>query len=235
MKKNKSVIISQNTPYEIKHSLKDMAYNVFEGAVLPDVDKPVADHIDMQLVKCSNNGYLCAPNVYDHYKPIFDESGYTLIKGYNNPVGKYPSDIRYNIAVTGKYALHNFKYSDPSFTENADYININVNQGYTKCNVCVVGESAIITSDEGIANALLNQSIDVLLIKSGYINLSGYSYGFIGGCTGLIEKDLLAFAGEASTHPDYELIKFFCKNHGVEIVSLSNGELVDIGTITALG
>lgn len=235
MKKNKTVIISMYAPFEIKHSLKAMGYSVFDGAVLPDVDMSVANHIDMQLVRYSDSAYLCAPSVYDHYKPLFDSGGYTLIKGYNNPAGKYPSDIRYNVAVTGKYALHNFKYTDVSFSENTKYININVNQGYTKCNVCIVGESAVITSDKGIANTLLNYPIDVLLIESGYINLCGYSYGFIGGCTGLIEKDLLAFAGEASTHPDYMSIKSFCKNHSVDIVSLSKGELVDIGTITPLG
>lgn len=38
-----------------------------------------------------------------------------------------------------------------------------------------------------------NTEIECLLIEKGHINLFEMNYGFIGGCTGLISKDKLAF------------------------------------------
>lgn len=235
MQKNKSVVISAYAPAECRSTLEDLGFSVFDGAVLPSVDSAVAHHIDMQIVKCSDNSYVCAPCVYNHYLPVCSAADVILISGKKDPLGKYPGDIGYNIAVTGKYAIHNFRYTDDVFCQNSGYIPINANQGYTKCNICVVGESAVITSDSGIARSLKKFPVDVLLIRSGYIELPGYSYGFIGGCTGLIGSKLLAFAGDASLHPDYCNIKAFCKNHGVEICSLSKCNLVDVGTIMTVG
>lgn len=57
--------------------------------------------------------------------------------------------------------------------------------------------------------------------------------GFIGGASGLINKNLLCFNGDIKTHPDYENINSFCKNVGVEVYSLNKGMLKDIGSIIA--
>ena len=235
MSKNISVVMSVYAPTETKKFLKNAGYNVFDGAVLSGVDPYVAHHIDMQLVKCADNQYLCAPSVYNHYIDLFEKIGCNLSTGDGEPNGEYPNDIGYNIAVTGKYAFHNFKYTDTAFLNESAYTRINVNQGYSKCNVSVVGKSAIITSDKGIAKACKNNKIDVLLVREGYIKLDGYNHGFIGGCTGLIEKNILAFVGDATTHPDYDSIKSFCLNHGVFTESLGKGDLMDVGTIISLG
>ena len=78
-------------------------------------------------------------------------------------------------------------------------------------------------------------NIEVLAIRPGYIALPGYDYGFIGGCSGLLKKNLLVFNGNISLHPDSDSILSFCKNHGTDVYSLSKGVLTDIGTITPLG
>ena len=57
------------------------------------------------------------------------------------------------------------------------------------------------------------------------------SYGFIGGATGLIAPDMLAVNGDLKTHPDYNNIVDFCKNYHVDIISLKNGSIYDIGSI----
>ena len=235
MQKNKSIIVSRYIPSECIKSLNDMGYTVFQGSLLPNVDKPVAHHIDMQIVKCSDKAYLCAPCVYDHYLDAFENTTIELVKGHENPDDRYPHDVKYNIAITGKYAIHNTSHTDKAFFELSCYSDINVKQGYSKCNICVVSEDAIITSDKGIADTLSKYPIDVLLISEGHILLDGYNHGFIGGCSGLIENNLLAFAGDISIHPDYESIRDFCLNHGVDLVSLYDGDLVDIGTIVSVG
>ena len=142
----------------------------------------------------------------------------------------YPRDIGLNAAVVGDYLICNVKYTDETVLEHADKI-IDVKQGYAKCSVCMVDENSIITSDAGIYSAAKKNNIEVLLISKGHITLDGYNYGFIGGCSGLISKNKLAFTGSIAVHPDYEKIKKFCEGRGVEIVSLSNEKLYDYGSM----
>ena len=132
----------------------------------------------------------------------------------------------------GNLFIHSVNYTDTnllSLLKNKKLIN--VKQGYTKCSTCIVNNHAIITSDISIAKALSLEKIDVLLIPPGDILLPGLNYGFIGGATGLIEDNVLAFYG----HLDYylygkEVLKFLNK-HKVEPVFLRNGKLIDRGSI----
>ena len=107
----------------------------------------------------------------------------------------YPGNIIYNAVCTGKYFLHNLKYTDrelmkaaqewheESFPGKTLHI-ISVPQGYTRCCCLPVDDSSFITSDEGIAKALEDTDAQVLLIQKGHIKLPGFNYGFIGGCAG---------------------------------------------------
>ncbi|WDU82143.1 hypothetical protein PWK10_10295 [Caloramator sp. Dgby_cultured_2] len=42
--------------------------------------------------------------------------------------------------------------------------------------------------------------------------MEGLNFGFIGGATGLIGKDNLAFYGSLDYHPEGDSIKNFCQN-----------------------
>ena len=111
---------------------------------------------------------------------------------------------------------------------------ININQGYAKCNIAVIGKNALITSDKGIYTKALDKGLDALLIKSGFIELKGLSYGFIGGASGMIAPDILAVNGNINTHPDCKNMKAFCRNYGIYITSLNRGKLCDVGSIVPL-
>ncbi len=111
---------------------------------------------------------------------------------------------------------------------------LHTNQSYAKCSTAVVGENAVITADAGICKICGMNDIDVLKISQGDILLDGYAYGFIGGCCGLIDKDTLVFSGNVKLHRDYENIKAFARNYHVELVSLGNEKLYDIGGILPL-
>ena len=60
--------------------------------------------------------------------------------------------------------------------------------------------------------------------------LDGYDYGFIGGACCKISKGVLAFFGNAKAHKCYDDIKAFCKNYNVDLLSLANERLCDIGS-----
>ena len=106
-----------------------------------------------------------------------------------------------------------------------------VSQGYSKCPLCIVDQNSFITEDEGIANTLKRHNINVLKISAGDVRLPGLDYGFLGGASGKISKNLLAFTGDIRQHRDYDKIYDFCAERSVELISLSNEELIDIGSI----
>jgi hypothetical protein len=205
----------------------------------PQVDRPIAGHPDIQL---------CVIEHYIIYQPEIDSSflhtltqalshtRYTLVKGQSLLQHNYPYDCAYNVAYTGKIAFHNTKVTDNSITQilaqlhkGSDPI-IHVNQGYTKCSTCIVDSNAIITSDRSIHNAACNHSIDSLLISPGYVQLPGYTYGFIGGASGLC-SDRIYFTGHLKEHPDYTRIEHFIAAHNKTIVFLSDLPAIDIGSI----
>ena len=73
--------------------------------------------------------------------------------------------------------------------------------------------------------------MDVLLIRKGYIELPGVDYGFIGGSSFKYNRNTLVFTGNIKLHPDYESIKSFAQNHNVELLSLTENTMIDIGSI----
>lgn len=151
----------------------------------------------------------------------------------------YPYNISLNGAHIGDYFISNTKYCCNELLQW--YINngikvIDVNQGYSKCSTAIISHNAIITDDESIYNKCRQYNdIDVLKISKGSVQLNGYDYGFIGGCCFKLDENNLGLFGDVKTHNDYEKIKSFCKNYSVELISLINGDLIDIGgTVTIL-
>ena len=50
----------------------------------------------------------------------------------------------------------------------------------------------------------------------------------------MLNESTLAVNGDIKTHSDCEKILDFCLNHGVSVVSLSKGNIVDIGSVISL-
>lgn len=233
--KKRVLIIDSRADEEAVKTLRKMNYTVIPTLYLDKLYDAIAAHADIQIHYLGNNCFVCAPEAFKHYKKHLP-SGFTLIKGSKTLDAKYPADIPYNAAAVGKTLICNSRSTAieilQTYTCKGRSI-LNVNQGYAKCSICVVTGSAIITSDAGIASAANGNGIDVLKISEGHIELNNMNYGFIGGASGLIEKDVLAFNGELNTHPDGDKIKKFCDNHKVKVVELKSGVLCDIGSIIA--
>ena len=191
-------------------------------------------HPDMFCFKLEKNKWIFYEEIYKTNKNIINKLNLDIIIAENPKLCEYPYDVGLNAAIFGNYLVCNVKYTNKKIIEYAEKTGkniIDVKQGYTKCSVCIVDENSIITSDESIYKKLLQNNINVLLIEKGHINLDGYNYGFIGGCSGFINQNKLAFTGNIRLHPNYENIKNFCDNRGVEIISLSNKKLYDYGSL----
>ncbi|MCD8117342.1 MAG: hypothetical protein LUE21_09570 [Oscillospiraceae bacterium] len=71
--------------------------------------------------------------------------------------------------------------------------------------------------------------MDVLEITPGYIELSGYQYGFIGGASFRLDAHTIAFTGTLDRHPDKMRILSFLAKHSVKPVFLTDRPLFDVG------
>lgn len=169
--------------------------------------------------------YMCKLGVRDSDPIFFGDSSRLR--------GRYPSDIPYNAACTGKFFIHNLRFTDSKLLEAAEksgFTLVNTRQGYSRCSIAVVDENSVITSDEGSAKAMMSHGLDVLLIRKGYISLPHYDYGFIGGCCGRVSDEII-FNGNLSAHPDFNAIEGFILSKGLSLKFFEEYMLEDIGSV----
>jgi hypothetical protein len=154
---------------------------------------------------------------------------------------EYPNDIKLNVCRLGNYIIHNFKYTHKLLYNyiNQCYKTINVEQGYTNCNILNFGNYAI-TSDKGIYNNLIKNNIDCFLVEDLDLDIkllknNQYSTmkGFIGGCSVTIDNTVIFFG---------DLNNFKCKNSiidyitskGYKIKEFKNMDMIDYGSAVIL-
>lgn len=223
---------------KIISSLEALGVELIKAKIHPGVYEAISCHPDIMIHHIGRNRILYAPGTNIELLCSLSSHGFELIKGQTSLSGKYPGDIAYNAARIGNFAFHNLKYTDPVlknelFKEEIELIHIN--QGYAKCSICIVSHNSIITSDVGIARIAEKHGIESFLLEcDNGIVLPGLDYGFIGGSTGLLDKNKLAVAGDFYRLPAADNIEKFVNGKGINIISLSNEKIVDIGSIIPL-
>lgn len=228
-----SIIIDKNADFAIFDELCKRRIKYYKSFDMKMLYHPVNTHPDMQIHFASEKIAFVAPAAYKYYCDILP-AGIKLISGENDPQKVYPGDCAYNIATIGKNAVGNFEFADKKIVEyyyQNNYNFINTKQGYTKCNLCVTGENSAVTEDENLFKVLTAAGINVLKLKAGEISLAGFDYGFIGGASGFIKKNKLAFFGDFSKCSYYNELKNFLKSQNVEFVTLSKIPPTDYGSI----
>lgn len=228
-----AVIIDKNIDVEIIDKLKSLNIKYYKSTNLDFMYEPVNTHPDMQIHFINDTTAVVAPSAYNHYKNVLP-SEVSLIKGYSDPDGAYPGDCAYNIAKLGKRIIGNLSYVDKtikSIYSDLNYKFIDVRQGYTKCNLCIVDSNSVITEDDGLYKTLSDFGIEVLKIPVGKIKLKFFKHGFIGGSSGFIMKDTLGFCGKITEHEYFSHIEKFINKHNIDIIQLSQTELSDYGSI----
>lgn len=225
------VLVDYRTDKVSIAELEKLGMKVYKSTSAKSLYDEVMGHPDMQ-VHFVNNKAICAPEVYDYYKSL-NLADIELICGTSKLKSTYPDDVAYNVCNIGEYViLRPLSVATEIFSEY-HYLKKKIlksKQGYAKCSICVVNDNSAITADNGIYKLLKENNLNVLKIEEGHIELNNMK-GFIGGVSGLINDNTLCFNGDLRTHPDCENINSFCKNVGVDTVSLNKGNLVDIGSI----
>lgn len=225
------IILDRTMPKRIKENISDH-FNIpyIDTFPLTTLPKPLNTHPDIQIHFVSPEIAICAPECFEYYKAAFGKNKYKLLKGSRVPGGTYPKDTAYNIARISDRVYYHARSAEPSIIEyykRAGYKLVCVNQGYTKCSVCIAKdrEAVAVTEDKGIYRALVREGTDALLIESGGVDLRGYDCGFIGGASGLI-CDTLVFTGSLPY-----AVRAFLETRGIEYFEASNGKLTDFGSI----
>lgn len=227
----KNLIVDFRIHNEESEYLISMGYSLLICPPSNLLYEAVCGHPDM-LMHILDHSVIVHKDMDSEFIQKLDSLNYKVYKSNSTLQSSYPYNIILNAICIDNIFVHFLNYTDTnllSLLKNKRIIN--VKQGYTKCSTCIINNHAIITSDSSIAKALSLEKIDVLLLPPGDILLPGLNYGFIGGATGLLCDNVLAFYGHLD-HYLYgkEVLKFLNK-HKVEPVFLRNGKLVDRGSI----
>lgn len=219
--------------------LTSLGYDIIFSDRISAFPKPEQKHADMQILRI-NDAIFMLNECKDLYKKLTKNlSANSIILCRNKAGEKYPKNILLNFlflnnTIYGKMSSMDLSLKEYCMSNKIKMVNIN--QGYARCSTLVLNESAVITADSNIENALRNNGAEVLKITEGNIALKGYNYGFIGGASGKIDDNTVVFFGDITKHTDYSKIKNCCAKHNIEIKILSKNimPLTDIGGIVAV-
>jgi len=193
---------------------------------------PLNYHPDMFCFHLRDNAWIFYGSAYENNRAVLDGLGLDIIAASDPVSGEYPHYVGLNCAEAGRYLVCAAKHANAGILAHAAREKkalIDVKQGYARCSTCIAGD-AIITADRDIYSKFPGNK---LLIRAGHIDLWGYDYGFIGGCSGFFDSKLL-FTGDIGLHPDYEEIRGFCGGIGIELISLSREKLRDYGGLIVI-
>ena len=220
--------------YALNNAFEELSVKVVDTTRNEILEAPVSYHADILANYVSNNTFLTDYRQSELIEFVKSNGGIT--KTIDNIKSPYPNDCLLNFADIGDYIICNKSILTKDIVDllpNKQIID--VKQGYSKCSVCIVKHNTIITDDISIYNAISQyDNIKSLLVEKGSVHIEKYGYGFIGGCCGLVDKDVLLFNGDLSTHTDFDKIKNFLYDNGVKYIDIKGKPLTDIGSIVPI-
>lgn len=206
-----------------------------EGEVLwlnpqPQVYDSIATHPDIFFCQAGNL-LVASPGIPPDWKQQLALNNIPVVYGRENPSEVYPGTARYNAVVTSNMLIHNKIATDPVIVNGTlGLININVSQGYTRCNLLAMNNDHFISSDKGISDALIRTGATVLTVNPKGILLKGQKHGFFGGACGIRDNELFV-CGNLDYYSDGVRVKDFACACGYSVTELYDGLLTDVGGI----
>lgn len=226
-------VMSDKYPCFVKE-IEKLGHTVISSDTVDTFPIPEQKHADMQILLINSDIFIL-----NECTALAEKLPKERLLFCNKKAGnKYPEDILLNFLYLNNTLYGKLSAIDKNLLDYCKENNIrtvNINQGYARCSTLVLNKKAVITSDLSIEKALKKDGVEVLLISSGSIVLDGYDYGFIGGASGKIEENTIAFFGNVTSHPDYKKIENFCENHNISIkIICKDMPLTDIGGIVKI-
>ncbi len=232
-------VIDARMPQTAQNTLISLGYELIPLPICNQISQPVQGHPDLLLFFApeyilTTPGY--AKNAAHALKIISDRLKKPIRLTEKELSPCYPEEAMLCTAAVGNKLFFNRLIAARELQEDKSFEKpLHVKQGYTKCSTVIVNDHALITADPSVKAAAENCGISVCNISPGAVTLPGYSEGFLGGASSffpyLKTPPHLLFCGNLDLHPDAERIKSFCLMEGVEVISLSQDPLYDVGTI----
>ena len=232
-------------PEEAKKNLKKLGNVIFINPTSVTYNS-ISSHPDIFFFQ-KDDALIYAPNAPKRIIKELKKRKIKLIEGKKEVGKKYPETVPYNAVGIGNLLIHNLKHTDETILSSYEN-HINVNQGYTRCNLLALNENAFITSDVGIFNAVNRQQTtdnslypheslvetygrtSVLYIDPKQIKLEGQKNGFFPGCCGVWKNNLIVCGSTKNLKEKAELDKFL-KENNFNLIELYDGDLVDVGSV----
>lgn len=232
-------------------ALEKIGVEVFKVSVNPKLHIPVASHPDCNLLQLDKKTFVCdedlAPSLVNYIQKNDIVNNLTKgqekkeneqVKVYSEKISSpYPGEAVINVKRLDNCIVCNTKLVGKTIQVYSAANNLNLyhcNQGYVGCSSALITSNAVMTDDESVYDTFHRIGFDCLKLSKGQIKLSGYSYGFIGGCCGFIDKNVIAFNGKLNTHNDADKIKSFLDKYNVSFIELIDNSLTDIGGIVPI-
>ena len=218
-----------------KEKLKELGYMLIEIKQSEAVYPEISSHVDIFTCKIGEK-LIVEPTQYKIIKSQFDDN---IEQGNECVQSKYPLDIKYNVCIIGKKAIHNFEYTDSKIKQeliNKGYELINTSQGYTNCSIAVIDENSAIVTDKGLYKILEKYNIDVLYLEyePDIKLLNGCEYsnkkGFIGGAISRIDDNIIIF-GDLNRIDENNTIRNFITEKNLNIIEFKGLQVIDYGGI----
>ncbi len=232
----KYLIIDERMRPREKNKLKELGYSLIEINKNNNVYEEISSHVDIFTCKIENK-LIIEPNL-----EISFPTECNIMRGKESVTSKYPNDIKYNVCIIGKKAIHNFQYADSVLKEELikqGYELINTTQGYTNCSIAVIDNNSAIVTDKGLYKILQKHNIDVLflsyqpniklLTKDGYSNKNG----FIGGVISRIGNNIVVF-GDLEKIDYNNAIKEFIISKNLNLIDFKGMDVIDYGGIVEI-
>ena len=134
-----------------KEKLKELGYELIEIKESEEVYTEISSHVDIFACKTGEK-VVVDPTQYIYMPKLAN-----IEQGIDNVEAEYPFDIKYNVCTIGKYAIHNFKYTDKRVQQElikSGYELIQTTQGYTNCSIAVIDDNSAIVTDKGLCKIL---------------------------------------------------------------------------------
>lgn len=236
---------------DVINSLEKLGIECFKIKRSENLVSPISCHADCRFIQLNKKTFVVDETIVKDFNNCLIEyfgKSYNLVNyltsravpdNYISVITEeikspYPDDIKLNAKVINKYILCNSKYISKhidSFAHLNSYNILHTNQGYSACSTLLLNDKTIITDDLSIYDACNRIEISSTILDKGQIKLNGFDYGFIGGCCGFIDKNLLAFTGRIDSLTDSDILYNVLKNNNIDYIELTDNELFDVGGI----
>ena len=229
-----TIIADSRMPEEAKKNLKKLGNVLFINPTSVTYNS-IASHPDIFFFQ-KDDALIYAPNAPKRIIKELKKRKIKFIEGKKEVGKKYPETVPYNAVGIENLLIHNLKHTDETILSSYEN-HINVNQGYTRCNLLALNEKAFITSDLAISRQLSavnsqsqSSTVKVLYIDPKQIKLEGQRNGFFPGCCGVWKNNLIVCGSTKNLKEKSELDKFL-KDNNFNLIELYDGELIDVGSI----